>query len=251
MAVNLNSLLAPVTNALGLGNGAATDAANESLESLIAQARSVDAQNKGLMNQYLNAAQGMYGGDVARYNDLVSKLATELEESGKDADSFSDTYTKTVQDFYDPAANQRVAQAMAGLNASAAGAGNKWSSDFQNRMAAKQQALASDEWKASYDRLMADRQQQLNEWNAGQAAKSTRFNQLGQLANIYGQGRNSLMNAYGDYYGNMASQNNATLSTVSDLTQGINQNNMNRKEGLGALLPAAGQILGGIFPGGK
>lgn len=248
MAGNLNSLLAPLTNALGLGNGAATDAANESLESLIAQARSVDAQNKGLMNQYLNAAQGMYGGDVAGYNDLVGKLATELEESGKDGGQFS--YNKTVQDFYDPAANQRVAQAMAGLRANAAGAGNSWSSDFQNRMAAKQQALASDEWKASYDRLMADRQQQLNEWNAGQAAKSTRFNQLGQLANIYGQGRNSLMNAYGDYYGNMASQNNATLSTVSDLTQGINQNNMNRKEGLGALLPAAGQILGGIF-GGK
>lgn len=247
MEGNLNSLLAPLTNALGLGNGAATDAANESLESLIAQARSVDAQNRGLMNQYLNAAQGMYGGDVEGYNKLVSKLATELAAP---ADSFSDTYTKTVQDFYDPAANQRVAQAMAGLNASAAGAGNRWSSDFQNRMAAKQQALASDEWKASYDRLMADRQQQLNEWNAGQAAKNTRLNQMGQLANVYGQGRNSLMNAYGDYYGNMASQNNATLSTVSDLTQGINQNNMNRKEGLGALLPAAGQILGGIF-GGK
>lgn len=246
MAGNLNSLLAPLTNALGLGNGAATDAANESLESLIAQARSVDAQNKGLMNQYLNAAQGMYGDDVAGYNDMVKRLSDEL--SGP-ADTFG--YNKTVQDFYDPAANQRVAQAMSGLRANAAGAGNSWSSDFQNRMAAKQQALASEEWKASYDRLMADRQQQLNEWNAGQAAKNTRLNQMGQLANVYGQGRNSLMNAYGDYYGNMASQNNATLSTVSDLTQGINQNNMNRKEGLNALLPAAGQILGGIFSGGK
>ena len=242
---DLNSIIAPVTNFLGLGNGAATDAANESLQDLIAQARGVDTQNRALMGQYLNQAQNMYGADVQGYNDMVGRLADEL--SGP-ADQFS--YGKTVQDFYDPAANQRVAAAMAGLKANAAGAGNAWSSDFQNRMAQKQQALASEEWKASYDRLMADRTQQLNEWNAGQAAKNTRLNQMSNLANTYGQGRQGLMNAYGDYYGNMASQNNATLSTVADLTQGVNQNNMNRKEGLNALIPAAGQILGGIY-GGK
>lgn len=240
----LNDILTPVTNFLGLGNGSQVDAANEQLGALIDQAKSTGATNKALFDQYLKQAQDTYAGDVTGYNNLVGQLSQELS---KPADSFSDTYTKTVQDFYDPAANQRVAAAMAGLNASAAGAGNKWSSDFQNRMAAKQQALASDEWKASYDRLMADRQQQLQEWNAGQAAKNARLGQMGTLAGIYGQGRNNLMNAYGDYYGNMASQNNATLSTIADLTQGQANNNMQRKEGMGALLPAAGQILGAIF----
>lgn len=247
MAVGLNDILSPVTEFLGIGNGSQVDDANAQLGALIDQAKATGAQNRSLFNNYLKAAQDTYAGDVTGYNNLVGQLAEELS---KPADSFSDTYTKTVQDFYDPAANQRVAQAMAGLRANAAGAGNAWSSDYQNRMAQKQQALASDEWKASYDRLMADRQQQLNEWNAGQAAKNSRIGQMGNLANIYGQGRNNLMNAYGDYYGNMASQNNATLSTVADLTQGQANNEMQRKEGLNALLPAAGQILGGIF-GGK
>lgn len=242
MAFGLNDILTPVTNFLGLGNGSQVDAANEQLGALIDQAKSTGAANKALFDQYLKQAQGTYAGDVEGYNNLVGQLASELSNP---ADQFS--YGKQVSDFYDPAANQRVAAAMAGLNASAAGAGNKWSSDFQNRMAAKQQALASDEWKASYDRLMADRTQQLNEWNAGQAAKNARIGQMGTLANIYGQGRNNLMNAYGDYYGNMASQNNATLSTIADLTQAQANNNMQRQEGMGAILPAAGQILGAIF----
>ena len=242
MASGLNYILNPVTEFLGIGNGEQVDAANEQLASLIEQAKATGVQNKELMGQYLNQANALYGSDVAGYNNLVGQLAEEL---AKPAETFG--YGKQVSDFYDPAANQRVAAAMAGLNASGAAGGNRWSSDFQNRMAAKQQALASDEWKASYDRLMADRQQQLNEWNAGQASKNTRLGQMSNLANIYGQGRQGLMNAYGDYYGNMASQNNATLSTISDLTQGQANNTMQRKEGMAALLPAAGQILGGIF----
>lgn len=242
MAFGLNNILTPVTNFLGLGNGSQVDAANAQLGELIDQARSTGASNQQLFNQYLKQAQDTYAGDVAGYNDLVGRLSNELANP---ADQFS--YGKTVQDFYDPAANQRVAAAMSGLRANAAGAGNAWSSDFQNRMAQKQQALASDEWKASYDRLMADRTQQLNEWNAGQAAKNARIGQMGTLANIYGQGRNNLMNAYGDYYGNMASQNNATLSTIADLTQAQANNNLQRQEGMGAILPAAGQILGAIF----
>lgn len=242
MAFGLNDILTPVTNFLGLGNGSQVDAANEQLGALIDQAKSTGAANRALFDQYLKQAQGTYAGDVAGYNDLVGKLSSELANP---ADQFS--YGKQVSDFYDPAANQRVAAAMAGLKANAAGAGNAWSSDFQNRMAQKQQALASDEWKASYDRLMADRQQQLNEWNAGQAAKNARIGQMGTLANIYGQGRNNLMNAYGDYYGNMASQNNATLSTIADLTKSQANNSMQRQEGMGAILPAASQILGAIF----
>lgn len=247
MAFGLNNILTPVTNFLGLGNGSQVDAANAQLGALIDQARSTGASNQQLFNQYLKQAQDTYAGDVTGYNNLVNQLSTELSNELENPDATQFTYGKTVQDFYDPAANQRVAAAMSGLRANAAGAGNAWSSDFQNRMAQKQQALASDEWKASYDRLMADRTQQLNEWNAGQAAKNARIGQMGTLANIYGQGRNNLMNAYGDYYGNMASQNNATLSTIADLTKSQANNNMQRQEGMGAILPAASQILGAIF----
>lgn len=228
--------------AIGIGNGKQVKAGQQSLDQLISQANSVDAQNKALYGDYFNQAQNLYGNDVQNYNNLTQQLLSELQ---KPADSFG--YNKKVSEFYDPAANQRVDAAMSQIRNSAAGAGSAWSSDMLNRMAAKQQALASDEWKNSYDRMMADRQQQLNEWNAGQTAKQNRLGNMQGLANTFAQGKTGYGNALGDYYGNMASQNNATLSTVSDLTQAKANLGMQKQSGIGAAAGIAGKILGGIF----
>jgi len=233
-----------VTDAIGLSNGRQVEAGQRQLADLIAQAKDTGAQNQALFGQYRDMAQNLYGNDVASYNNMVDRLSGELAQP---ADSFSDTYTKTVQDFYDPAREQRVSQAMAALNASAAGGGSRWSSDFQNRMAAKQQALASDEWKNAYDRMMADRQQQLQEWQAGQSSKYNRLNAMQGLTNTLGQQKTAYGNAMGDYYGNMASQNNATLSTMADLGQASTNLGMQREGGIGSILNAGGKILSGIY----
>ena len=231
-----------VTDAIGLSNGRQVEAGQRQLADLMAQAKATGAQNQALFGQYRDMAQKLYGNDVDSYNKMVAQLSGELAQP---ADSFS--YNRDVNSFLDPAREQRVAQAMAGLNASAAGGGSRWSSDFQNRMAAKQQALASDEWKNAYDRMMADRQQQLNEWQAGQSSKYNRLNAMQGLTNTLGQQKTAYGNAMGDYYGNMASQNNATLSTMSELGQASAKLGMQREGGVGSILNAGGKILSGIY----
>lgn len=231
-----------VTDAIGLSNGRQVEAGQRQLADLMAQAKATGAQNQALFGQYRDMAQKLYGNDVDSYNKMVAQLSGELAQP---ADSFS--YNRDVDSFLDPAREQRVAQAMAGLNASAAGGGSRWSSDFQNRMAAKQQALASDEWKNAYDRMMADRQQQLQEWQAGQSSKYNRLNAMQGLTNTLGQQKTAYGNAMGDYYGNMASQNNATLSTMSELGQASAKLGMQREGGVGSILNAGGKILSGIY----
>ena len=127
------------------------------------------------------------------------------------------------------------------------GGANLFSSDFMNNMAAKQQALASEEWSKAYDKMMQDRQQQLQEWQAGQQSKQNYLGNLGTLTNMFGNDRNQLANAYGDYISNMASQNNADLQTKSDLTQAKTNLAMQENSGAGGLLGAVGTVLGAIF----
>ena len=64
---------------------------------------------------------------------------------------------------------------------------------------------------------------------------------------MYGQDRNQLANAMGDYYSNMASQNNADLQTKSDLTQAKTNLSMQENSGAGTILGGVGKVLGGIF----
>ena len=70
---------------------------------------------------------------------------------------------------------------------------------------------------------------------------------MGNLTNMYGNDRNQLMNAMGDYYSNMASQNNADLQTKSDLTQAKTNLAMQENSGAGSILGGVGKIIGGIF----
>jgi hypothetical protein len=95
--------------------------------------------------------------------------------------------------------------------------------------------------------MMQDRQQQLAEWQAGQQSKQSYVSNLGNLTNLFGNDRNQLMNAMGDYYSNMASQNNADLQTKSDLTQAKTNLSMQEQSGAGGLLGGVGTVLGAIF----
>lgn len=108
---------------------------------------------------------------------------------------------------------------------------------------AQSQGLASEEWQKSYDRMMQDRAQQLSEWQTGQ----NRINNLNMLAGLYGNDRNQLSNALGDYYSSMANQNNADLEVYSDIGQKSAELDANRKSGIGGALGGIGSIVGAIF----
>ena len=225
---------------LGLSNKKQVQAGMESLDNLLAEANNISNQNKSLYGDYLDKMQGMYGEGAGQYTDAVNRLTQAI---GDGPESF--TYGGNVNDFYDKFAGQRQQAAMNSMRNM--GGQNLFSSDFMNNMAAKQGALASEEWSKAYDKMMRDRQQQLAEWQAGQQSRQGYINNLGTVAGLYGNDRNQLANAMGDYYSNMASQNNADLQARSDLMQAKTNLAMQGNSGAGTILGGAGKVLGAIF----
>lgn len=226
-----------LADSLGLSNGKQIDAAQGMLDEVLGRADSVSAQNKNLYGNYYNQMQGMYGEGAAAYSDAVKNLADAIENR----EDFS--YQGNVNDFLDPAREQRVQAATNAINNAASAGGNRFSSNYLDKLAAKQQALAADEWKSAYDRMLQDRAQQLQEWETGQQ----KINNLGTLANIYQSDRNQLGNAIGDYYTAMANQNNADLQVYSDVAGNKANLESQRNSGVGGLLQGVGSIIGAIF----
>lgn len=227
-----------LADALGFGNNKQTDAAQQTLDEMLARANATSAQNRGLIRDHYDQMNGTFSEGASKYNDAVAALADAIAHQGD--------YDKTVDDFLDPAREQRVQAAMSAINNSAAAGGNRFSSNYLDKVAAKQQALASEEWRSAYDRLMQDRQQQLHQAQTG-------VQNLGTMANIYGNDRNNLMQALSDYTSNMANQNNADLQMATDVMgQKVNLD-MNRKGGISAILDGLAPVAGAIAPifGGK
>ena len=179
----------------------------------------------------------MYKDNAAKNNDAVNNLVKAISQR-KDFD-----YQGDVNEFMDPAANQRVAAAMGAINNASAAGGNRFSSNYLDKVAAKQQALASEEWKSAYDRMMQDRSQQLQEWQTGQQ----KINNLGSVASLYGNDRTALADAIGNYYGNMANQNNANIEVMSDIAQNKANLNASRTNGMGDIIGGAAKIAGAFF----
>lgn len=226
-----------LADSLGFSNNKQIDAAKATLDDVLTRADSVGSQNRNLYGKYYDQMQGMYGEGAAAYTDAVKNLADAIENR----QDFS--YQGSVNDFLDPAREQRVQAATNAINNAASAGGNRFSSNYMDKLAAKQQALASEEWKSAYDRMMQDRAQQLQEWETGQQ----KINNLGTLANIYQSDRNQLGNAIGDYYTAMANQNNADLEVYSDVLGNKANLEAQRQSGAGGLLQGIGSIIGAIF----
>lgn len=227
---------------LGTSNSDQINAAQKTLDGILSRADSVSAQNRGLYDQYLGQMQGMYGDNAAKYNDAVARLADAI---GQGPDTFS--YDKTAEDFFDPFRDQAAAQAMDAINAGASAGGNRFSSNYNDKVAAKQRALATESWKTAFDTMMRDRAQQMAEWQAGQGAKQQYLGNLGTVAGLYGEDRKSLGDAIGNYYGNVANQNNADLEAYSDVTQNKANLSAQRSNGVGQLLGPAVQLGTALF----
>lgn len=230
-------LLDAIGDFLGTSNKSAIDDSIASLDEIKSYADSVSAKNKRLYNDYYGQMNDTYGANASKYNDAVSNLADAIANYG----DFE--YTGGVNDFLDPARNQRVSAAMSAINNASASGGNRFSSNYLDKLSAKQQSLASEEWRSAYDRMMQDRSQQLAEWQSRQ----NKINNMGTLAGIYGNDRNQLSDAIGNYYSNLANQNNADLSVMSDIEQNKANLNAQRSNGVGGLIGNVASIIGGIF----
>ena len=226
---------------LGTDNNESVDDAIESLLAIQKQANGTSDANRKLYDQYLQQMQGVYGQGASSYADAVKRLGEAIDQQG----DFS--YTGDVKDFMDPAAQQRASAAMNAIENSASASGQRFSSGYLDKLAAKQQSLASEEWKSAYDRLMADRQQQLQQWQTGQQ----KINNLGTMAQLYGNDRNQLADAIGNYYSNVGNQNNADLEVASDIAGGRANLEQSRKGGMASVLGGVGggigSFIGGIF----
>lgn len=227
---------------LGTDTNEAVDEAQANLDSILAKANGVSGANREIYNDYLSKMQGIYGDNAANYQSAVQRLA---EAIGEGPETFN--YDKTVNDFFDPYAEQAQAQAMDAINASASAGGNRFSSNYNDKLAAKQRALATEQWRTAYDTMMRDRAQQMSEWQAGQGAKQTFLGNLGTVAGLYGNDRDKLSEALGNYYSNIANQNNADLESYSDVTQSKANLETQRKSGVGSALGSIGGVVGAIF----
>ena len=108
-----------------------------------------------------------------------------------------------------------------------------FSSDYNDALAAKQQALASEEWDKAYNRYMQDRQQSANEWqmntNAGQQAYNNLYNKNRDMLSIANDARGQIANSYGNYMNNLANQNNTDLQNYANSVQQKEANNLAAK----------------------
>lgn len=233
----LSSFSTGAGKVLGTDNNAAVDKAIGTLDEVKALADSVSAKNRGLYGDYYGKMNEMYGGNASKYGDAVSRLADAIDNYG----DFE--YSGDVNDFLDPARNQRVASAMSAISNASASGGNRFSSNYLDKVAAKQQALASEEWRSAYDRMMQDRSQQMQEWQSRQ----NRINNMGTLAGLYGNDRSQLSDAIGNYYSNIANQNNADLEVASDIAQSKANMDMNRKSGIGSVIGGVGNFVSSFF----
>lgn len=205
--------------------------ANAAIKKAQAKADAASNANKDLYNQFYDKTQSTYGDTAAKVDDYLKNLeGMEAYDPGK----FE--YTGDVNDFYSKAADLRVKNAMNALRESS----DIFSSDYQDAMAAKQQALATEEWDKAYDRYMRDRSQTANEWqmnaNAGQQAYDNTYGKNKDLLSVAQNAQDNLMNAYGNYINNMANQNNIDTQNYSNMVQQIAANQNSKKGMLGRIL---------------
>ena len=204
--------------------------ANSAIQKAQDKADAASSANRGLYGQFYNKTQSTYGDTAAKVDNYLKNLeGMEAYDPGK----FE--YTGDVNDFYSKAADLRVKNAMNNLRESS----DIFSSDYQDAMAAKQQAMASEEWDKAYDRYMRDRSQTANEWqmnaNAGQQAYQNTYGKNKDLLAVAQGAQDNLMNAYGNYINNMANQNNIDTQNYANMVQQMAANENSRKNLLSRL----------------
>jgi hypothetical protein len=233
-------VLDTIGSVLGTSNRDQINAAKDTLYGIQQRADETTAANKALLGQYLQQMQGMYGAGSQAYSDAVKNVADAI---GNRKD-FS--YGKNVDEFLDPARQQRMDAAANALNNSAASSGGLFGSSYLQKLLGQQQAMASDEYAKALDRMMQDRSNALQEWQTGQQ----KINNLTNLASLYGNDRTALSDALSNYYSNLANANNANLQTYSNISSGLANLEAQKNNGVWDTVGGMAKIAGAIFGGG-
>ena len=215
----------------GFQQGRRIGNANAAIKKVQEKADAASNANKDLYNQFYNKASDTYGDTAAKVDEYLKNL-----EGMKAYDPGKFEYTGDVNDFYSKAADLRIKNAMNALRESS----DIFSSDYQDAMAAKQQALATEEWDKAFDRYMRDRSQTANEWqmnaNAGQQAYENAYGKNKDMLSVAQNAQDNLMNAFGNYINNMANQNNVDTQNYANMFQQQAANQNSQKTVLGRIL---------------
>ena len=215
----------------GYRGGKNVAAANSSLDKAYGSAEEAANKNSALYSQYMDKVKGAYGNEAANLDDRVQALENL---NPYDAGQFS--YDKDIGDFYSKFANQRKQQAMDSITNSMANAGNMFSSDYTDALAAKQQALASEEWDKAFERYQQDRNRALSEFstnaNIGQQTYSNMYNKNKDLLGLSQHALDNTTNAFGSYIQGLASNNNMLAQNKASIAQAKAANQMQNNKSL-------------------
>ena len=235
-----------------MGKSADADRAEDAYNRIQGLAEAAGSANQADINQYKNLVAQTYGNGAANYNQA---LANFLNSDVYQNEGFS--YDKDVSSFMDPAANQRVDAAMNAIENSAASGGNRFSSDFINRVGAKQQALTSEEFEKAFNRLMQDRQTALNEYNTNSQNNWNNYNatqnRLKSAVDLYGNDRNNYISGMSDAMSAGIQNRTGVLNSQAQAISGTAaaQQGTSGWDLLSGLAGAGGQFMSSYFGGGK
>ena len=218
----------------GYRGNKSVNAANDALDEAYGKAEEAANKNAGLYQQYMNKVNNAYGGEAAKMGDRVQALE---DLTPYDAGQFDDSkYGKSIEDFYSKAANQRVNKATNAITNSMANAGNMFSSDYTDALAAKQQALASEEWDRAFDKYQQDRSRALQEFstnaNLGQQTYSNMYNKNKDLLGISQNAQDNTLNAFGTYTQGLANNNSMLAQNAAQIAQAKAANKMSQNKSL-------------------
>ena len=215
----------------GYRGGKNVNAANGALDEAYSKAEDAANQNNALYRQYMDRVNNAYGGEAGKLGDRVQALENLTPY---DAGQFG--YDKSVEDFYSKAANQRANKATNAITNSMANAGNMFSSDYTDALAAKQQALASEEWDKSFERYQQDRARALNEFstnaNIGQQTYNNLYNKNKDLLGISQNAQDNTLNAFGTYTQGLANNNSMLAQNAAQIAQAKAANKMSQNKSL-------------------
>lgn len=215
----------------GYRGGKNVNAANNSLDDAYGKAEDAANQNNALYRQYMDKVNNAYGGEAGKLGDRIQAIE---ELTPYDAGQFG--YDKSIEDFYSKAANQRANKATNAITNSMANAGNMFSSDYTDALAAKQQALASEEWDKAFDRYQQDRARALNEFstnaNIGQQTYSNMYNKNKDLLGLSQGALDNTLNAFGTYTQGLANNNSMLAQNAAQIAQAKASNKLSQNKSL-------------------
>lgn len=215
----------------GVRGGRNLSRANAALDEAGKAAQNAANKNNSLYEQYMNKVNNAYGNQAGQYDQRVQDLENVTPY---DAGQFN--YDKSIEDFYSKAANQRVNKATNAITNSMANAGNMFSSDYTDALAAKQQALASEEWDKAFEKYNADRSRALNEFstnaNIGQQTYSNMYNKNKDLLGLSQNALDNTTNAFGSYVQGLANNNNMLAQNQANIAMQKAANQMQNNKSL-------------------